>query len=73
MTRRCISCGQHFSYEETDVRWDYKGSNYDTKLINCKLCGKLNILDYWCHKNRKDWEYQYAKENTLSKNEKYDG
>jgi hypothetical protein len=61
----CGKCKRPFEYGVADTWWDYKGSDYDTKLTRCKCCDSIVILGYNEHVNRDEWyyEYEYEKEN----------
>lgn len=56
---RCAKCGEQFSYKEEDCWWDYKGMNYDAKLVKCTYCNTINIVKYIEHPNRDEWYYEY--------------
>lgn len=49
----CKKCGRLIKYENTDTYWDESGYGYSTKLVDCKECGKPNVLKYeedsWMH------------------------
>lgn len=61
MHKKCCKCGATFEYQEGDCYWDYRGSNYDTKLVKCDGCGAVNIVKYWFVPDRDSWYYEYDK------------
>ena len=48
----CCQCGHVDNYELEDVKIDSNGYGYDTKLVECPVCGQLNILK----KHYKTWD-----------------
>lgn len=61
MEAKCSKCKSVFKYSDADFYWDYKGVDYDTKLVKCKYCEEINIIGYWKHRDRSKWEYEYEK------------
>lgn len=55
MERKCIRCEAEFQYEVTETWWDYKGTDYDAKLVKCPLCGAINVIKYIEMPNREEW------------------
>lgn len=47
LARHCSSCFQFFDYTNDDIIFDNNGYGYSTKLVKCKVCGKLNIIEYY--------------------------
>lgn len=69
MERECSKCKKKFIVRECQTWWDYGGFDYDTKLINCPLCGCINILGYYEYPNRDAWFYEYGGRRTHVKKE----
>jgi DNA-directed RNA polymerase subunit RPC12/RpoP len=54
----CWKCGVTIEYEKKETYIDYRGSDYDTRLIRCKECGEPNILEYLELPDRREWFYE---------------
>lgn len=42
----CAKCGSHFIFKPDEVYWDEHGYGYSTKLVNCKKCGCINVVEH---------------------------
>lgn len=49
----CLSCNKNFEYKRSDTFIDDNGYGYSTKLVKCKCCGRINILQYFEDKSMK--------------------
>lgn len=58
MRSKCCKCETVFEYKEEDVRIDYKGTDYDTRLVRCPFCGAINIVGYVENIDRDEWYYE---------------
>lgn len=55
---RCAKCAGHFDYVERDTWWDYKGMDYDAKLVECPECGCINVIKYVEMPDREIWLWE---------------
>lgn len=46
MNKICCKCKEGFNYEPEDTYLDYSGFGYTTKLVKCKYCHSVNILEF---------------------------
>lgn len=51
----CIKCSDRFRYEPEETWWDYRGFDYDAKLVKCPHCGCINVIKYVEMPNREEW------------------
>jgi hypothetical protein len=58
MEQMCCKCKDVFSYEEKDIFWDYRGLDYDAKLVKCPQCGAVSVIKYYELPNREEWYYK---------------
>lgn len=61
MDALCERCGRSIEYKIADTWWDFTGSNYNTKLTKCPLCGSIIILDYEEEPDRSQWQIRERK------------
>lgn len=61
MDKQCWKCGELFDYQLSDTWIDYRGSNYDTRLVKCGCCKEINIVEYIELPNREDWKIKKEK------------
>ena len=61
MQKKCSKCSEVFSYAERECWWDYKGSDYDAKLVKHEECGCINVIKYVGMPNREKWELNLKK------------
>ena len=52
---QCAKCKRYFDYVERDTWWDYKGMDYDAKLVKCPECGCINVIKYVEMPDRESW------------------
>lgn len=45
--RKCSKCKEEFDYDDRDTFFDEKGYGYSTKLVKCKNCNCINILNHY--------------------------
>lgn len=55
---RCLKCMEIIEYERTDTYIDYRGIDYDTRLVKCPSCGESIIIEYIELPNREKWLYE---------------
>ena len=55
MERKCCRCKKDFTYKNEETWWDFKGMDYDAKLVRCPLCGCINIIKYEEMPDREKW------------------
>ncbi len=55
MEHVCIKCKDTFRYDSDETWWDYKGMDYDAKLVKCPQCGCINVIKYVEMPNREEW------------------
>lgn len=58
---RCCKCAKLYEYTESEAWWDYKGADYDAKLVKCKDCGAITVIKYVEMPNRYDWDIREIK------------
>ena len=51
----CIKCSEQFDYKQEETWWDYKGMDYDAKLVRCPQCGCINVIRYEEMPDREEW------------------
>ena len=63
--KTCSRCKSLFSFEPDEVFWDEHGTGYSTKLIRCKECNCINVIehieDYGMNTNLDLRFYEYSK------------
>ena len=55
MNQWCCRCHNNFDYKSEDTWWDYKGMDYDAKLVRCPQCGAINVIEYVEMPDREKW------------------
>ena len=63
MRKKCIRCGEKFSYNNEDTYWNEVGSE-STKLIDCPTCHCTQAIKYIDMKNpNNDERFYFFKRN----------
>lgn len=44
--KRCKKCKQDFTYTNEDTFWDENGFGYSTRLVRCKYCNNVVIVEH---------------------------
>ena len=57
MEHRCKKCGKVFEYTEDQTWWDFKGIDYDAKLVKHEECGCINVIRYEEMPDRDRWNH----------------
>lgn len=55
MKQKCCGCHNRFEYTNEETWWDYKGMDYDAKLVRCPDCGAVNVIKYLEMPDREEW------------------
>lgn len=63
MEKKCWRCGELFNYQLIDTWIDYRGSNYDTRLVKCGHCKEINIIEYIELPKRNNWKIKKGEIN----------
>ena len=58
MVHRCKKCQELFEYTEDACWWDFKGMDYDAKLVKHKECGCINVIRYVEAPDREAWLFE---------------
>lgn len=72
MNLKCKKCQQLFEYSEAECWWDFKGMDYDAKLVKHKECGCINVVQYVEMPDRDEWLMKKENKRAVEYHDNYE-